>query len=304
VRDYRAASTMTVLGLDRHAFVYDRSTRTYWIRELDLCLPPAHHHLLPGLWDAVELKRAGVSFANCGNEIIAHTGAFSVAVHTQEELFILMEIIANGVYNMVSSEGAVVLDVGMNVGFASLYFAAQPWVRAVWSYEPVADTYARALRNLERNPTLAAKIRPHNYGLSDGAGEMTFDFCTQWRGAVGVYGLSPDFRRSHGVTADDISRITVQVQSVSDTVRELRAAYPEAEVIMKVDCEGAEYTILAELRCAGLLRDIDAFLIEWHERGFRELEQVLVSAGFFVLSFTPRATTTGMVYAYKRALAV
>jgi FkbM family methyltransferase len=293
---------MAALGVDRHSVRYDRSARTYWIRELDLRLPPAHHHLLPALGDAVLLKRAGVSFANCNEEIVANTGTFSVTVNSREELFILKEIIAQGTYSIMSSEAAIVLDVGMNVGFASLYFAAQPRVLAVWSYEPVADTYDRALRNLERNPVLAAKVRPRNYGLSDRAGETTFDFCSQWPAAVGVCGLSSDFQRFHGVKANDISRITVQLQSVSDTVRELRAVYPETEAIMKVDCEGAEYPIIAELRCAGLLRDIDVFLIEWHERGPRELEHALASAGFFVSSFISHGTTTGMVYAYKRAL--
>lgn len=299
VRDYRAASTMTVLGLDRHAVHYDRTSHTYWIRELDLRLAPTHHLLLPGLRDALELTRAGVSFTNCGNEILAHTGAFSVVVDTEEELFILMEIIAKGVYNVISSvEGAVVLDVGMNVGMASLYFAAQPWVRGVWSYEPVPDTYARALRNFERNPALAAKITPRNYGLSGMAEEVTFDFCPQWRGSVGVHGLSPEMRR--GIRAADIRPITVEVRSACDAVRELRSADPSAELIMKLDCEGAEYAILEALQGAGLLRYIDAFLVEWHTRGPRQLEQLLASAGFFVLSLNPHATGTGMLYAHTK----
>ncbi len=302
VRDYPAARTLAEFGLDRRACVYNRATETYWVRELDLYLAPAHHNLLRELWLAVALKGAGVTFRNCGADIIADTGAFSVVVDTPEELFLLYEIIADGVYNVASDRpGSIVLDIGMNVGFASLYFAAQPWVEAVWSYEPVPETYARALRNLERNQSLAAKITPHNFGLSDASGKVTFDYCSQWAAAVGVSGLNPEFRRTHGLAESDISRVSVDVRDVCSVIKDVRARYPRAQVIAKIDCEGAEYALIAALRCAGLLRQVDAFLIEWHQRGPRELEETLTGAGFFALSLTPRATATGMLYAHLGA---
>jgi len=299
VGDYQAASTMAELRLDRHACLYDRATETYWVRELDLHLAPAHHNLLSELWRAVALKEAGVTFTNCDSDIVADTGAFSVVVDTAEELFLLHEIVADGVYNVASGrQGSVVLDIGMNVGFASLYFAAQPWVETVWSYEPVPETYARALRNFARNPAVAAKVVPHDFGLSDAAGKLTFDYCSQWAAAVGVSGLDPEFRRTHGLAESDISRVSVDVQEVCSVIQEVRAGYPHAQVIAKIDCEGAEYAIIAALRSAGLLRQVDAFLIEWHQHGPGELEQALTSAGFFALSLMPRATATGMLYAH------
>ncbi len=81
-------------------------------------------------------------------------------------------------------------------------------------------------------------------------------------------------------------------------IQEVRAGYPHAQVIAKIDCEGAEYAIIAALRSGGLLRQVDAFLIEWHQHGPGELEQTLTSAGFFALSLMPRATATGMLYAH------
>jgi len=302
VGDYQAASTMAELCLDRRACVYDRATATYWIRELGLQLAPAHHNLLGELWRAVALKGAGVGFANSGGDIKADTGAFSVSIDTAEELFLLHEIIVGGMYNVVSGgQGCVVLDIGMNVGFASLYFAAQPWVEAVLSYEPVPETYARALHNFERNPALAAKITPHNFGLSNAAGKLTFDYCRQWAAAVGVSGLNPEFRRTHGIAESDISRVSVDVQDVCTVINDVRAGYPRTEVIVKIDCEGAEYAIIAALRCAGLLRQVDAFLVEWHQHGPRELEEALIGAGFFVVSLMPHARVTGMLYAHLGA---
>jgi len=302
VRDYGAASTMTEFGLTRNVCAYDRATGTYWIRELDLRLAPAHHGLLRQLWSAIALKRAGVKFSNCGTDIIADTGTFQVLLETPEELFILSEIIVDGVYNAVSgSRGSVVIDIGMNVGFASLYFAAQPWVEAVWSYEPVPQTYARAVRNFERNPALAAKVRLHNYGLSDAAGTAIFDFCPKWPGATGVHGLSSEFRRMHGIAKSEVGPVTVELRSICDVVREFRTAQPGVATIVKLDCEGAEYGILDALESAGLMRELDAFLIEWHERGPGQLERLLTNAGFFVISLMPNATR-GMLYAHKQSV--
>ena len=305
VRDYPAARTMTELRLDRRSCSYDRATGAYWVRELDLYLAPEHHDLLSQVWQAVALKEAGVSFSNHGSDIVADTGAFSVVLDTPEELFLLHEIIVGGVYNVVTGRQAcVVLDIGMNVGFASLYFAAQPWVEAVWSYEPVPETYTRALRNLERNPSLAARITPHNFGLSDAAGPLTFDYCSRWAAAVGISGLNAEFRRSHGISQSDIRSVTVDVRDVRSVIAEVRSAHAGTQLVVKIDCEGAEYAIIAALHSAGLLRQADAFLIEWHQRGPGELEAMLSSAGFFVVSLTPHARATGMIYAHRAAESV
>jgi len=278
---------------------YRREKRAYWVAELGISLEPAHHGLLAALWQARALKRAGVQFANAGSDIIAQTPSFTVAVENEEELFILREVVATGVYNLhLSSAGAVVLDIGMNVGFASLQFAAQAQVGAVWSYEPVPATYGRALRNLERNRDLAVKISPHNCGLSDAAGEMTFDYSPHWRGAAGVNGLTPEFRHYH--RSDGVSRVTVKVRSASEVVRQLRAKYQRAAIIVKMDCEGCEYRIIADLQREDLLRQVHVFLIEWHKYGPTELVQALAGAGFDVLSLTP-GEETGMIYACRRA---
>lgn len=300
VRNYRAARQMAECHLDPATVHYRSGTRAFWVPELGITLGPAHHIMLAALWQALALKRAGVSFSNNGNEILAHTSAFSVAVENEDELFILREVVANGVYNVIpSAPGAVVLDVGMNVGFASLQFAAQPWVEAVWAYEPVAATYRRALANFCRNPGIAAKIRPHNYGLNDSGGKLTFNYSPAWRGAVGLQGLTTDFRRHHRLREEDITTTTVEMRSAGEAVRQLRNAYPAAQLIVKMDCEGCEYRLIASLQSADLLRQVDVFLLERHGQGAAELVQTLTGSGFAVLPLTP-AEATGMIYAFRQ----
>ena len=59
----------------------------------------------------------------------------------------------------------MVLDVGMNFGTATLYFANQPNVTRVYSFEPFVPTYEEAVRNMHLNPRLHQKIATHAYGL-------------------------------------------------------------------------------------------------------------------------------------------
>lgn len=298
VGSYDAASKMAECCVHPAEVGYTSATRVYRVADLGINLGPAHHGLLAGLWHARVLQRAGVQFANVGNEIIAQTPFFRVPVENEDELFILREVVADGIYNLIpSAPGAVVLDIGMNVGFTSLQFAAQPRVAAVWAYEPVAATYDRALGNLERNPELAVKIKAHNYGLCDTAGEMTFHYSPGWRGVAGVDGPSAEFRRTHRI--EDLSRVTVTVRSASDVVSELRSEHPAAELIVKTDCEGCEYRIVAAMQREGLLHQVDVFLIEWHKHGPTELVQALAGEGFVVLSSTT-GQSTGMIYACRR----
>ena len=112
--------------------------------------------------------------------------------------------------------------------------------------------------------------------------------------------MSPEFRSYHGVKEHDLRPVAVQVRSAAEGVSELKAAFPLAEVIVKLDCEGCEYRIINDLQKAGLLPQLEVFLIEWHQCGADELLQVLAAAGFFTLSLTPQEST-GMIYACRRS---
>lgn len=301
VGNYGAAKKIAECRLNPAAVVYDSRTRSYWVADLRVKLDPAHHALLSGVGHALALKRAGVRFANSGGEVIAQTPMFRVAVENEDEVFILREVVANGAYNLTpSAPGAVVLDIGMNAGFAALQFASQPRVAAVWAYEPVAASYGRAIANFGRNPELALKIKPHNYGLNDRDGEMRFDYAPDWKGVAGVNGISPEFQHHHRI--EQVSRVSVMMRNVGDVIRRMRVAYPSAELIVKSDCEGCEYRIVAALQREGLLPEIYVFLIEWHERGPAELLRTLAGAGFGTLCSTP-AEQTGMIYAWRQARA-
>ncbi len=86
-------------------------------------------------------------------------------VQTSEELFILNEIHARQIYGVVFGSPSVIVDVGFNVGFASLFFARHPLVSTLYGFEPLVPTFKQGLKNISFN-SFSGKIQVYNYGLT------------------------------------------------------------------------------------------------------------------------------------------
>ena len=87
-------------------------------------------------------------------------------IKNDDDLIVINEVLNFNKYKFAIAGESWVIDVGMNVGLASLYFARMPAVRAVHSFEPFSRPFARALTNFALNPELSVKIKPHQIGLS------------------------------------------------------------------------------------------------------------------------------------------
>lgn len=213
---------------------------------------------------------------------------------TAEEVFIVHEVFHACTYDFVTRGQFVVMDIGMNVGIASLYFAKRQDVAMVYSYEPFCRTFQQGMQNLLANPDLSAKIRSYNYGLSDSDQTLTVDYDYANKGQVGIHGTSLILGE---VTLTD--RETITLKTASSEVQRILAMHPGESLVLKIDCEGAEYGIIQDLFDNGLLRDVKVILMEWHEKGPEMLRNLLLSSGFSV--FVQQATTknVGMLYAAR-----
>ena len=63
-------------------------------------------------------------------------------------------------------EGAVILDIGANIGSHSVFWALERNAKKIYSFEPLKGTYEILLKNIELNE-LENVIFPFNVGLSD-----------------------------------------------------------------------------------------------------------------------------------------
>lgn len=151
-------------------------------------------------------------------------------------------------YRLPSLEaGDVVVDVGAHVGVVSIYLASEYPGLTVYALEPVPDNYARLVRNIGVNG-VAGSVIPINLAVTaDGRDVQLSGDLAGNSGGLSIYGEG-------GYPA------------ASATLAELAATYAIDRVaLLKIDCEGAEYEILApEVRSPDVLARVGCIRGEFH----------------------------------------
>ncbi len=218
---------------------------------------------------------------------------FVFEINTWEEIFILHEIFVNGIYNLQLREEFLLIDIGMNVGFSSIYFSRLNECKRIIAFEPFAETVIAAQKNMALNPASINKINIHNFGVGYPARTIDVDYSFQYKGSVGINGVA--------AYAQNTSAPVKATLCIADVAIVLEPYLTEAtgKKVIKIDCEGAEYEIVERLAQTGLLQQFDVLMIEWHIKGPAALKSILSKAGFTQLSFNEYSSTIGMLYAFK-----
>lgn len=226
--------------------------------------------------------------------VLASFNNLKLYVETSEEFFILKEVFIEKDYNLLSNESFVVFDIGMNIGISSLFFGLKKNVAKIYSFEPVVTTYNQALYNLELNKAYSSKIETFNYGLGDSTRMEKVLFNPQAKGNCGIR-----LDSSLVIDRNNAKEIEIGIKNISDILPDLIAKHPGKKMVLKIDCEGAEYEIIQKLNDSNLLIDIDVLLIEWHDKGAKILEDILIKNNFRIISRF-LTSITGMIYAFKK----
>ena len=274
-----------------------------FIKPLQVTIRKREDHLclLKGLASARKLaQHANASFTSDQDEgILIEFDGLRVLVKTAEELFILTEIYLEGIYNLVpgDSRSLLVLDVGMNVGLASLFFASRYPDALVVGFEPVADTFRMAQANFALNPEIAQRIQSHNQGLGAQTESTTFTYPAKYKGSAGAMGVQEQYKSERELKTE-----AVEIVKASETIGRLAAEHPDRQKIAKIDCEGAEFEILRDLDSADQLRQLDVVVMEWHhDLGGKpqELAALLQRHGFTTFLLQPQSAF-GMIYSVRQ----
>ncbi|MDR0220173.1 MAG: FkbM family methyltransferase [Lachnospiraceae bacterium] len=154
----------------------------------------------------------------------------------------------------------IVIDIGMNIGAASLYYASFPNVKKVYSYELFESTYQMALANFALNPHISSKIAAHPFGIGGGGSKSL----TLKRTANTIVGNMFNLISTTDLTERPQDAAVCTVKGASETLREAISSHPEEKLIMKIDCEGAEWEIFDDLSQSGLLANFSLIVGEWH----------------------------------------
>jgi FkbM family methyltransferase len=278
------------------AVTYDRATKRVSFQHGNINLAYGDSDLILRTFHVANSlsRHARVTFEQqASGAVLARWPAGAALLRVPDEVHILHEILVRGYYDFCVQGQVVVWDIGMNIGLATLAFAAMPCVRAVEGYEPFRPTYERALANFRLNPALADRIQTSNAGIGPEDAVL--------RGA-----WSEDCPGNASTTPDvvpfpqDGATQEVTILGAAAVLAEIQRKYPGVTIVAKVDCEGAEYGIIQALHNAGVLSSVGIFMIEWHANGPAELVSLLTSAGFAVLSQATSPGHFGMVYGVNR----
>ena len=83
----------------------------------------------------------------------------------------------------------------------------------------------------------------------------------------------------------------------------IKDKYPGISIMLKLDCEGAEYTILPYLSEKSLLDSVSLVAIEWHYKGPDMLVHLLEKNNFKVIHMESHKNNyTGMIKAVKSGM--
>lgn len=190
--------------------------------------------------------------------------------------------------------GDLVIDIGANHGFYSLYAACQG--ARVLAFEPQKDTFALLNDNIRRNG-LADRIQAFPCAVGATSGTITLSVSANLAGGMST--TSPRFRLNSGITV--IDEYEVPVLSLSEVIAEHA---PGAVRLIKLDCEGSELEILSGLLPADWSR-IEGLACELHPEAYSaaDLFRCLSSApGHFQLSTLDTMTHHGVGSAILHAV--
>jgi len=210
-------------------------------------------------------------------------------------LYLIKEVFVKSDYNLNIARKSILIDIGMNRGAASLLFATNENIKRIYSYEPFKPTFELAQRNLELNPQLSEKINAFNVGLGKTDKTLELPYMANATG-----GMSTAYDVCKGVR-----KATKEKVIIKDAAKEIIPILEENKnrhVIIKCDCEGAEFEIFERLSEEKIIGKIDIVLMEFHFEKPDRLINILTGNSFAVqVKPGSSKSRTGYIYAVRMA---
>jgi FkbM family methyltransferase len=257
-------------------------------KEADISLLKARYHL------ERLAKNTGTNFTLLSNEHIITFEDIKAILQVPADVHQFEEIFLRHSKAVTMPKNSVVWDIGANVGFSALYFARHPNVAAVYAYEPFPETFKQLQKNLELNEHLTIKIKCFKFGIEAEAGTADVFYTRTDSEALSIY-----------LDATDLSspgRVSERIELVgaAQTLTHIKSLHPGQPVVIKLDCEGSEHTIIPALVEAGVLDNVPVITMETHFEDQSGIVKALESAGYTVFSSLNGIKTYGDIHACKR----
>ena len=185
------------------------------------------------------------------------------------------------------------------MGFTSLYFSNYENCVGVEGFEPFPKTFENLNYNLSLNRINAKKINVNNYGLGNTNQLLHVEYCYELKGSNSSITTLPKWVKQSGKVIDKVEIAIRDLSEVAMKMASLKESNSNLKILVKLDCEGAEYDILEEINQRNLFSYIDSIVIEYHYRGSIEINEMLLSNGFTIISNEFIDKGFGLVYGIK-----
>ena len=208
-------------------------------------------------------------------------------------LYLVKEVFVKSEYNLNLRKESVLIDIGMNRAAASLLFASNKYIQKIYAYEPFKPTFEQAQKNLELNSQLSKKITVFNVGLGKAESILELPYDTRATGSMST---------THDVcpSAKNMDKQTVIIKDAAKEIASILDENKNTHIIVKCDCEGAEFEIFERLREENIVGRISVVIMEYHFQKPDRLVDILVENGFVVqVRAGSRKARTGYIYAVK-----
>lgn len=224
--------------------------------------------------------------------VLATMDDIRIALRHSSDFVAFEEIYLRNTYDFFyRARPAVAIDIGMNIGLASLWLAHEENIERVYAFEPFPETFQQAKENLARNPALARKIHAENIALSDCEGTRALGYRKDFPGGMSIFGEED--------AAGDAQSIVIK--KAGDVLCPIFAAEKDHDIFVKIDCEGSEYEILDDLERAGILDVPKVYVMETHLGREQELLERLRRHGYAYFDQYDGRGGLGALYAVKVA---
>lgn len=232
------------------------------------------------------LGAGGATFSGYAEDaVLLSLGDLTIAIDKPDAAGIAWEIFCGASYEFsMPCEEAIVIDVGMNLGFTSLAFLREPWCKHVYGFEPSEKTFSRAQRNFALNPRFARRCTSMNFGLG-ADNEKVLLHAADGRSGNATIALADVSSQTFDDTSEEVEirRADVELEAVYSQID------PDIPVVLKMDCEGAESQIFSVLS-DDLISRLKVILLEWHSRKIlQEIQDRLSKNGFVSFVDEPAA---------------
>jgi FkbM family methyltransferase len=256
-----------------------------YLKNINLLVPIQSIDKFHGDFELISRMAKYTSFSFEDEEMIASVSlnnhVTNIIIRNYDSLSTVEDVFISKTYSFDHdiTDNFIVIDIGLNIGIAALYFATFPSVKKVYGYEPFQLNYLIAKKNLELNPGLSKKIIVQNTGVGSKNKLLRVPFMNE--GDVGF--STTDFAISsvQNNSNKTAKYVDVNLIGINEVLKEVfENDFANEKIYLKLDCEGAEYEILQALSDNNELKYISVIELEWHYQGAKELMDILEKNNF------------------------